>query len=101
MEIKDIKWPKLRKVKQRNPQALTGDEINFLLRMLAGTSSTLQQAARATKQIEGMAWRESDKETEEGRDAFRALNQIRTALKKAKVQQKRLNSIISKIKTQR
>lgn len=101
MEIKDVKWPKLRKVKSRNPQALNGDEINFLLRMLASTSSQLQQAVRSAKHIEGMAWRESDKETAEGREAFRALNQIRTALKKAKIQQKRLNSVIAKVKTQR
>lgn len=101
MEIKDIKWPQIRKTKQRNPQQLNGDEINFLLRCLAAASSNLQEQVKYVKKIEGEAWRESDKETAEGQEAFRMLNQIRTALKKAKVQQKRLNGIISKIKTQR
>lgn len=103
--MQNPKW-KTTKTPKRQPLRvpLNQAEVNQLLAVLGVVSRTLQVRVANAKQIRNEAWRQSDK-TRAGEPlvdaAFEALNQLNTALAKAKKQQKLLSGTIAKLKTHR
>lgn len=91
-----------RKVKQQKIRhQLSQADLNILLKILSPASSKLQDSIHYLKTAEKIAYQQSDKDTEHGREYFRMLNQIRDTIGFQKQMNKKIASIIYKLKSQR
>ncbi len=91
-----------RKVKQQKIRhQLSQADLNILLKILSPASSKLQESIHYLKTAEKIAYQQADKDTEEGREYFRMLNQIRDTIGFQKQMNKKVASIIYKLKSQR
>jgi F0F1-type ATP synthase epsilon subunit len=85
----------------KQPNALSEQELNFLVKVLGHASSIDQENIREARKHQQEAWIHADKETSYGRQAFADLNEVREYLRYAKKQQKMLAGILHKLKKQR
>lgn len=94
----------MRQRKQKQPKIrhqLSQAELNILLKILSPASSNLQESIHYLKTAEKIAYQQADKDTEEGCAYFKILNKIRDTLGFQKQMNKKVASIIYKLKSQR
>jgi len=85
----------------KQPNALSEQELNFLVKALGHASRVGQDDICEARKHQQEAWIHAEKETHYGRQAFSDLNELRDYIRAAKKQQKMLAGILHKLKKQR
>lgn len=94
----------MRQRKQKQPKIrhqLSQAELNVLLKILSPASSRLQEALGHLRQDEKDFYKLSDKDTLLGETYFEALNRTRSEITRLKAMNKRMSTILFKLKSQR
>jgi hypothetical protein len=100
-EMKVLEWPEIGGVYKDHTNPLDPSDTNWLLKVLAGESTALQEVIKVGKSIQNIYWQGANPDTFEGRLNFESLNHTRKELKRARRHLTRLNSVIAKLKQSR